>query len=237
MPLLEALGSKALLDRHWMQLSKAIGHDLIPDAELTLQSMLDINIMEQWEKVEEITTVANKEHQLMTKLKCKESVEINLIVKDYKETETYIVRGTDDVYMLLDDQIVMVQTMLGSPFIKYIRGPAQDFEKKLVYMQDLMDEWLTVQRTWMYLQPIFGSDDIMRQLPTEGRRFQAVDALWRRTMVEVSENPLYFEIADKEDLLEKFKDANHRLDQIQAGLEDYLETKRLSFARFSSFQR
>ena len=68
-PLLEALGSKALLDRHWMMLSERLGHDLIPDQELTLQSMLDIDIMSRWEDVEEITTIANKEHGLNLKLK------------------------------------------------------------------------------------------------------------------------------------------------------------------------
>ncbi len=36
-PLLEALGSKALIDRHWMMLSERLGHDLIPDQELTMQ--------------------------------------------------------------------------------------------------------------------------------------------------------------------------------------------------------
>ena len=39
---------------------------------------------------------------------------------------------------------------------------------------------ITVQRSWMYLEPIFGSDDIMQQLPLEGKRFAAVDRSWRK---------------------------------------------------------
>ena len=233
-PLLEALGSKALLDRHWAMLSERLGHDLIPDQELTLQSMLDIDIMTNWDVVEEITTIANKEHGLSEKLKTMESEwsELNLLVKDYKTTGTAIIGGTDDVFALLDDQIVMAQTMLASPFIKYIKGPTSAFEKKLIYLQDLLDAWLMVQRTWMYLEPIFGSEDIMRQMPAEGRRFASVDAFWRRTMTEIKANPRVIDVGDNDKLLGQFKDAEKRLDLIQKGLEQYLEVKRLAFARF-----
>eukprot|EP00945_MAST-04E_sp_MAST-4E-sp1_P004103 g4103.t1 len=240
-PLLEALGSKALLDRHWSMLSEAIEHDLIPDMDLTLQSLVDIDIMSKWDKVEEITTIANKEDNLMTKMRNMQTEwdDVNLFCKQHlkkgqeaDENTTHIILGTDEIYALLDDQIVLVQTMLGSPFIKYIRKETQAFERKLVYAQELLDEWLSVQRTWMYLEPIFGSEDIMRQMPTEGRRFAAVDQFWRKTMKETVDMPKMMHAAGKEELLEQFKGASKRLDVIQKGLEEYLEVKRLAFSRF-----
>ena len=53
--------------------------------------------------------------------------------------------------------------MQGSPSIKPFEERAKAWATKLVLIQDLIDIWLKVQGVWQYLEPIFGSDDIMRQ--------------------------------------------------------------------------
>lgn len=53
-----------------------------------------------------------------------------------------------------------------------------------------MDEWQACQRTWMYLESIFGSPDIVRQLPAAAKLFQAVDKSWRHIMVVTADEPL-----------------------------------------------
>merc|ERR1712185_848064 len=104
---------------------------------------------------------------------------------DYRDTGTCIIGGVDEVQTLLDDHVVKSQTMQGSPFIKPFEARAKAWGDKLLLIQDLIDIWLKVQAVWQYLEPIFGSEDIMRQMPEEGKLFKKQDGMWRDNVKKV----------------------------------------------------
>jgi len=235
MPVIQALCQEAIQPHHFNELFEVMDiTDDMDDGDLTLQRMLDQGVLDHLETVERISTEAQKQYSLATTLKTmkKEWTTMDFGTMAYKNTGTYLLKGTDDIQTMLDDHIIKTQAVRGSPFVKPIEREVKDWEAKLFYIQDLLEQWLMCQRTWLYLEPIFGSDDIIRQMPSEARKFQAVDKLWRDTLEAVIENPNVIEVSDIEGLLMNFIDANKKLDLIQKGLNDYLETKRLAFPRF-----
>ena len=54
----------------------------------------------------------------------------------------------------------------------------------------MLDEWVVCQRSWLYLEPIFSSEDINRQLPVESKRYQTMERLWRKIMRHAKEDPV-----------------------------------------------
>jgi dynein heavy chain len=240
LPLVQALSSDALRVRHWAQLSEDLSRELGEEVELdgseqmTLDDLVKFGLVQYMETIQQTSVAAEKEYSLEKALKGMKAEweDMNFEVLAYKNTGTHLVKGVDDIVTLLDDHVVKTQTMRGSPFIKPIAVEAANWEHSLHAGQAALDEWIACQRTWLYLQPIFDSDDIMRQMPTEGRRFQAVDQMWRKNMEQTVADPNFMRCAGRDKLLDKFRSANQTLDTIQKGLNDYLETKRLAFARF-----
>lgn len=84
----------------------------------------------------------------------------------------------------------------------------------------------------MYLQPIFDSQDIAKQLPAETKKFKTVDQTWRTTVTQAKAKEKVLSVCTEDGLWERIHEANKNLEQIQKELNNYLEKKREKFARF-----
>ncbi|XP_026726846.1 dynein heavy chain 7, axonemal [Trichoplusia ni] len=234
MPIIQTLGNPGMKLRHWEKISEIVGFPIVVDEELTLEKVIDFNLGDYIEKFESISEAATKENNLERALDkmMKEWADLKFEILTYKDTGTYILSSVDEIQLLLDDHIVKTQTMKNSPYIKPFEDVIYDWEGKLVLLQEILDEWLKVQATWMYLEPIFSSPDIQQQIPEEGRRFSAVDKMWREIMKVAFAEPRVLDVIMIEKMLDRLKKSNNLLEMVQRGLNAYLEKKRLYFPRF-----
>lgn len=153
---------------------------------------------------------------------------------DNTSTGTFILKGApvDEAQMLLDDHLVKLQAMGSSPFAQPFEDQIVPWGRKLSRLQDILETVLKLQAKWMYLQPIFGSEEIMKQIPKEGAAFRQTDSIWHAAMENIKRSPEVMTVADMPNLLEDLNAACEQLDVVECGLNSFLDTKKLAFPRF-----
>ena len=110
-----------------------------------------------------------------------------------------------------------MKALRASPYLAAFQERFKVWDEKLISMQDIIDVWLKVQAAWLYLEPIFSSEDIMAQMPEEGRRFRTVDGTWKKCMKCTAEDPLVLNATGQPGLLENLRKSLELLELIQKG--------------------
>lgn len=108
--------------------------------------MIEAGLPKFASQLEEISASATKEYALEKNLE-KMKAEWEDVVFEcvpYRETGVHILAAVDDIQVMLDDHILKAQTMRGSPYIKPFEVEMQSWEEKLIMMQDILEQWLTV---------------------------------------------------------------------------------------------
>jgi dynein heavy chain len=187
--LIQVLCNPGMRPRHWKKMSEVVGANIAPDPSSTLQRMINLNLGEKLEELEAVSASASKEFSLEKAMDRMEEewrpMQFNAV--PYRDTGMRILSSVDEIQVgsrpgplwwvlltsvcvlarvaqtQLDDHLVKTQTMRGSPFIKPFQDRIVAWERTLVATQEIIEGWLKVQATWLYLEPIFSSPDIMAQ--------------------------------------------------------------------------
>ena len=238
MPLITDLGNPSIQPKHWQQIFDHIGFEGNPNGTFCLQELKHSGIFqpEYGDFVSDVSGTASGERQLTAALtEVKEAwATLNFTVLNYRDQRTlFILGGLDEVFLQLEDNMVGLQSMLGSRFVMTMREEIETWYKKLSLLSDTIDEWVVVQKAWMYLETIFGAEDIKKQLPEESKKFSIVDKTFKSLMRKTNKKPLVLEcVSNGRKTLTSLQQANAMLEDIQRCLEEYLETKRAAFPRF-----
>lgn len=229
------LKNPSLKVRHWDRIQEATGKTIVRDEAFTLLKLMENFVFDFKSEISNISAQASSEaslEEMLSKVN-KAWSETEFIVTPYRDNKDVFILGSiEDIQTLLEDSQITIATIRCSRFIGPIKSEVERWEKTLFLFAETLNEWMACQRSWLYLESIFSSPDIQRQLPDESRMFSHVDRAWKDMMRKTSRSPNALKSGTVPGYLEILKQNNQSLENIQKCLEDYLESKRLLFPRF-----
>ena len=143
-PLALAMRTEGMKERHWQGISEKVGFEVKPYEGFTFNHCLEMGLANFTDEIVDIGEKAGKEYNIESSLakmkKDWEAIEFNLIA--FKNTGTFSVTGFDDAMAMLDEHIVLTQTMQFSPFKKPFEEEIEAWNSALLYVSECIDEWL-----------------------------------------------------------------------------------------------
>ncbi|KAH0628434.1 hypothetical protein JD844_009589 [Phrynosoma platyrhinos] len=212
-PVITDLRNPCLKPRHWAILEQIVGAQLVDlENPLTLERLVDIGAFDYSQEIQDVSGQASGEASLEAILKKVEDAwkTTEFIVLPHRDSkDVFILGGTDDIQVILDDSSINVATIASSRYVGPLKARVDEWQKQLSLFSQTL-----------------------RQLPAEAKMFLQVDKSWKEVMRKVNRLPNALRAATQPGLLETFQNNNALLDQIQKCLEAYLESKRVIFPRF-----
>lgn len=138
----------------------------VSQPDFTLKSLIDLDVTQFREEIVTISTQATQEANLRGQIEAIKEVYAKLMfdLKYEDKCECWILSDMDPIFEALDQTLAEITAILGSRFVKPLRPEAEVWQKHILHLSDMIDEWLACQKNWMYLQNIFKAPDIKKQL-------------------------------------------------------------------------
>ena len=94
---------------------------------------------------------------------------MELVLTKWRGSDIPILQGqsVEEVQLLLDDHVIKAQTIASDPAVTFMQDEAFKWQDLLKNMQNLLEKWVLVQADYIYLEPIFNSEDIKTSLKNE----------------------------------------------------------------------
>lgn len=119
LPLMVALRKKGMKQRHWKAITDAVGFEVNPNVEgFNFQQCLNMGLLKSVDACVDIGERASKQFNIETMLKDMWKIwqDINFDLTPYKTSS--IIRGYDEIQIILDEHLVNTQAIQFSAFKK-----------------------------------------------------------------------------------------------------------------------
>lgn len=233
--------NEGLSQRHWHEINKCLqsnGIDVKLESGGTyyISTLRDLNLTAIQNEIAEISSTATKEWENEKFLLSVENEYENKCLEliEYKHsTEMYIMTSkfSEDTILTIDSHLHRIKLMVTSPYAVVFKIKIEELQKLLNNNKSILELWIKLQSLWIYLEPIFNTDDVVKSLPQESMKFKEVQIGFRGLVLARKRDPSFKELSFDLELTDKLTSMIQTLEKVDKNLENYLDKKRNDFPR------
>lgn len=231
-PKIEGLKSPAVLPRHWQQISQHFKKKFNLST-LTINDLIGLNLQKNEAFFDDLIRNAQGEFSLHQYLEQLDNIwnSLEFEFSDYKG-KMNLIKSWDVILTNIADHLNSLTTMQTSPFFNVFRETATSWENRLNQLQVLLDEWLDIQRRFIYLEGVFNSPDIRTILAKATANFKKAEKEFATLTKRAAQLKIVMKITTIPNVGTTLQQLNESLLVLQKELSDYLEKQRSYFPRF-----
>ncbi|XP_065136472.1 cytoplasmic dynein 2 heavy chain 1 [Paramisgurnus dabryanus] len=235
-PVLKYVRGEHLSQEHWLDLFRLISlprgttlerlrfRDLLAVADNIVEKSLELKDLNSRAQAEVTIREALRELELWAAGAC-------FSLTDYTDSQggsLRVIRDWRDVVNQVGDNRCLLQSLKDSPYYVRFQDKVSLWETRLADLDEYLQNLNTIQRKWVYLEPIFGRG----ALPREQARFQRVDQDLRAIMSDVQRDSRVASLTTRAGIRNSLVTILDQLQRCQKSLNEFLEEKRSAFPRF-----
>jgi dynein heavy chain 2 len=143
------------------------------------------------------------------------------------QMETVVIREWKDLFSQVSDMQATISSLTSLQFSESFVAEIQLWATKLTTLYEALFLLNQIQREWLHPAPIFLSG----ALPSHQDKYNSLDTQFRSIMDDVKKDPQITSLLNKYEIVTLLTGLHEGLEQCQAALSSFLETKRSNFPR------
>ncbi|KAL1260293.1 hypothetical protein QQF64_008120, partial [Cirrhinus molitorella] len=235
-PVLKYVRGEHLSQEHWLDLFRLVSlprgttlerlqfRDLLRVADNIIDKALELKDLNSRAQAEVTIREALRELELWGAGAC-------FTLTDYTDSQSSslrVIKDWRDMVNQVGDNRCLLQSLKDSPYYLRFQDKVSLWETRLADLDEYLQNLNTIQRKWVYLEPIFGRG----ALPREQARFQRVDQDFRAIMSDVQRDSRVTSLTTRAGIRNSLVTILDQLQRCQKSLNEFLEEKRSAFPRF-----
>ena len=235
--IIQTLNSACLKEDDWKEIRNTMKDPSI-DSKCKLIDLKNKNIDQYRDIIELIKSKASRRAGFVQKYK-EILAGYYAIIMEPKDERKIGLKKIDEILILLDELSNNLVNIISNPVTQSdarLKNDTKSLNEKIKNVQIILEEVIKFQSNYLYLEPIFNTNEINKALASEKADFTKVHTFWRGFMdlFEASawELASFMEKENFTNLYKNLNDNNKQLQNIIRKLNEYLNTKRTEFPRF-----